>query len=49
MGRSKIVGALPRMPLEVLRYVVLIADHGSTLAAAHIVNLMPSSLGCKIA
>lgn len=49
MGRSKIVGALPRMPLEVLRYVVLIADHGSTLAAAHIVNLTPSSLGRKIA
>lgn len=49
MGRSKIVGALPRMPLQVLRYVVLIADHGSTLAAAHIVNLTPSSLGRKIA
>lgn len=49
MGRSKIVGALPRMPLEVLRYVVLIADHGSTLAAAYIVNLTSSSLSRKIA
>lgn len=49
MGRSKIIGALPRMPLEVLRYVVLIAENGSTLAAAHIVNLTPSSLSRKIA
>ncbi|AZL59373.1 LysR family transcriptional regulator [Tabrizicola piscis] len=49
MGRSKIVGALPRMPLEVLRYVVLIAEHGSSLAAAHIVNLTASSLSRKIA
>jgi DNA-binding transcriptional LysR family regulator len=48
MGRSKIVGALPRMPLEVLRYVVLIAEHGSSLAAAHIVNLTASSLSRKI-
>lgn len=49
MGRSKIVGALPRMPLEVLRYVVLIAEHGSTLAAAQTVNLTSSSLSRKIA
>jgi DNA-binding transcriptional LysR family regulator len=49
MGRSKIVGALPRMPLEVLRYVVLIAEHGSTFAAARIVNLTSSSLSRKIA
>lgn len=49
MGRSKIIGALPRMPLEVLRYVILIAEHGSTLAAAHVVNLTASSLGRKIA
>jgi DNA-binding transcriptional LysR family regulator len=49
MGRSKIVGALPRLPLEVLRYVVLIADHGSTLAVAHVVNLTASSLSRKIA
>ncbi|WP_164517273.1 LysR family transcriptional regulator [Tabrizicola piscis] len=37
------------MPLEVLRYVVLIAEHGSSLAAAHIVNLTASSLSRKIA
>jgi DNA-binding transcriptional LysR family regulator len=43
------VGALPRMPLEVLRYVVLIAEHGSTLAAAQTVNLTSSSLSRKIA
>jgi DNA-binding transcriptional LysR family regulator len=49
MGRSKIVGALPRMPLEVLRYVVLIAEQGSTLAAAQRVNLTSSSLSRKIA
>jgi DNA-binding transcriptional LysR family regulator len=49
MGRSKITGALPRLPLEVLRYVVLIAEHGSSLAAAQIVNLTPSSLSRKIA
>jgi DNA-binding transcriptional LysR family regulator len=49
MGRSKIVGALPRMPLEVLRYVVLIAEHGSTLAAAQTVNLTSSSLSRKVA
>ena len=49
MGRTKIVGALPRMPLEVLRYVVLIAEHGSTLAAAQTVNLTTSSLSRKIA
>ena len=49
MGRSKIVGVLPRMPLEVLRYVVLIAENGSTLAAADIVNLTASSLTRKIA
>lgn len=49
MGRSKIVGALPRMPLEVLRYVVLIADQGSTLAAAQTVNLTTSSLSRKVA
>lgn len=48
MGRSKITGALPRMPMEVLRYVVLVADHGSSLAAAHVVNLTPSSLSRKI-
>lgn len=49
MGRSKIVGALPRLPLEVLRYVVLIAENGSTLATAEIVNLTASSLSRKIA
>jgi len=49
MGRSKIVGALPRMPLEVLRYVILIAEQGSTLAAAQTVNLTTSSLSRKIA
>lgn len=49
MGRSKIVGVLPRMPLEVLRYVVLIAENGSTLAAADMVNLTASSLSRKIA
>ncbi len=49
MGRSKIVGVLPRMPLEVLRYVVLIAETGSTLAAAEIVNLTASSISRKIA
>lgn len=48
MGRSKVVGALPRMPLEVLRYVVLIAEKGSTLAAAQTVNLTTSSLSRKI-
>lgn len=37
------------MPLEVLRYVVLIAENGSTLAAADIVNLTASSLSRKIA
>ena len=36
------------MPLEVLRYVVLVAEHGSSLAAAQIVNLTPSSLSRKI-
>lgn len=49
MGRTKIVGALPRMPLEVLRYIVLIAEQGSTLAAAETVNLTTSSLSRKIA
>ncbi|QYK40851.1 MAG: LysR family transcriptional regulator [Paracoccaceae bacterium] len=49
MGRSKIVGALPRMPLEVLRYVVLIGEQGSTFAAAQMVNLTSSSLSRKIA
>lgn len=49
MGRTKIVGALPRLPLEVLRYVVLIAEKGSTLAAAQTVNLTSSSLSRKIA
>lgn len=49
MGKSKIVGALPRLPLEVLRYVLLIAEHGSTLAAAQTVNLTSSSLSRKIA
>jgi DNA-binding transcriptional LysR family regulator len=49
MGRSKIVGVLPRLPLEVLRYVVLIADHGSTVAAAHLANLTSPSLSRKIA
>lgn len=49
MGRTKIVGALPRLPLQVLRYVALIAEHGSTLAAAQQVNLTSSSLSRKIA
>jgi LysR family cyn operon transcriptional activator len=48
MGRSKIVGALPRIPLEVLRHVLLIAEHGSILAAAQTVNLTGSSLSRKI-
>lgn len=48
MGRSKIVGALPRLPLEVLRHVVLIAEHGSILAAAQTVNLTTSSLSRKV-
>lgn len=49
MGKTKIVGALPRLPLEVLRYVALIAEQGSTLAAAQTVNLTSSSLSRKIA
>ena len=49
MGRTKIVGALPRLPIEVLRYVALIAEQGSTLAAAQTVNLTSSSLSRKIA
>ena len=48
MGRSKIVGALPRLPLEVLRYVVLIAENGTAVAAAQSVNMTPSSLSRKI-
>jgi DNA-binding transcriptional LysR family regulator len=48
MGRSKVVGALPRLPIEVLRYVVLIADQGSTVAAAQTVNMTSSSLSRKI-
>lgn len=49
MGRTKIVGTLPRLPIEVLRYVALIGDQGSTLAAAQRVNLTSSSLSRKIA
>lgn len=49
MGRSRIVGALPRLPLEVLRHVVLIAECGSTVGAAQIVNMTSSSLSRKIA
>ncbi len=49
MGRSKIVGALPRMPLQVLRYAISIGEHGSTLAAAHEVNLTSSALSRQIA
>lgn len=48
MGRSKIIGALPRMPLQVLQYAVQIAERGSTLAAAHDVNLTTSSLSRQI-
>jgi LysR family cyn operon transcriptional activator len=36
------------MPLEVLRHVLLIAEHGSILAAAQTVNLTGSSLSRKI-
>ena len=49
MGRSKIVGTLPRMPLQVLRYAISISEHGSTLAAAHEVNLTSSALSRQIA
>lgn len=49
MGRSKIVGALPRMPLQVLKYVISIAEHGSTLAAAHDVHLTSSALSRQVA
>jgi len=48
MGRSKIIGALPRMPLQVLKYAISIAEHGSTLAAAHEANLTPSALSRQI-
>jgi DNA-binding transcriptional LysR family regulator len=48
MGRSKIVGALPRMPLQVLRYAISIAEHGSTLSAAREVNLTSSALSRQI-
>jgi DNA-binding transcriptional LysR family regulator len=48
MGRSKIVGALPRMPLQVLRYAISIAEHGSTLSAAQDVNLTSSALSRQI-
>ncbi|MBW9051148.1 LysR family transcriptional regulator [Rhizobium mesosinicum] len=48
MGRSKIVGALPRMPLQVLQYAIQIAERGSTLAAAHDVNLTSSALSRQI-
>jgi len=49
MGRSKIGAALPRIPLEVLRYVVLIAKQSSTMAAAQTLNLTTSSLSRKVA
>lgn len=48
MGRSKIIGALPRMPLQVLQHALSIAEHGSTLAAAHEVNLTSSALSRQI-
>jgi len=48
MGRSKIVGALPRMPLQVLRYAISISEHGSTLSAAQDVNLTSSALSRQI-
>ena len=48
MGRSKIAGALPRLPMEVLRYIILIAEHGSAVAAAQTVNMTSSSLNRKI-
>lgn len=48
MGKSKIVGALPRMPLQVLRYAISIAEHGSTLSAAQDVNLTSSALSRQI-
>lgn len=48
MGRSKIIGALPRMPLQVLQYAISIAERGSTLAAAHEVNLTSSALSRQI-
>jgi DNA-binding transcriptional LysR family regulator len=48
MGRSKIIGALPRMPLQVLQYAVSIAERGSTLAAAHEFNLTSSALSRQI-
>lgn len=49
MGRSKIIGALPRMPLQVLQYVISISEHGSTLAAAHDVHLTSSALSRQVA
>lgn len=48
MGRSKIIGALPRMPLQVLKYIVSIAECGSTLAAARDVNLTSSALSRQV-
>jgi DNA-binding transcriptional LysR family regulator len=48
MGRSKIIGALPRMPLQVLQYAISIAERGSTLAAAHEFNLTSSALSRQI-
>jgi len=49
MGRSKIIGALPRMPLQVLKYVISISEYGSTLAAAHDVHLTSSALSRQVA
>src|ERR1700730_14458722 len=48
MGRSKIVGALPRMPLQVLRYAISISEHGSTLSGAQVVTLTSSALSRQI-
>lgn len=45
MGRSKIIGALPRMPLQVMHYMLAVAEKGSISAAAHSVNLTSSALG----
>ncbi len=48
MGRSKIVGALLRMPLQVMNYVLAVAEQGSVSSAALCVNLTASALGRQI-
>ncbi|EMM1376415.1 TPA: LysR family transcriptional regulator [Pseudomonas aeruginosa] len=48
MGKSKIVGALPRMPLQVMNYVLAVAEQGSVSSAALCINLTASALGRQI-